>query len=86
MDRQIQFKPSRKNKDFFLFLPDPILAGWLKILHLTELEAFLTRDAKWAVAIICRKEKLIFFESKARNSEADFGLLPIVQSAKEFDW
>ena len=27
------FKPNRRNKDF-LFLPDPILPGWLKILHL----------------------------------------------------
>ena len=27
------FKPSRKNKDF-VFLPVPILPGWLKILHL----------------------------------------------------
>ena len=29
------FKPSRKNKDV-LFLPDPILNVWLKILHLIE--------------------------------------------------
>ena len=30
---KVIFKPSRKNKDL-LFLPDPILAGWLKIVHL----------------------------------------------------
>ena len=30
---KVYFKPSRKNKDF-VFLPVPILPGWLKILHL----------------------------------------------------
>ena len=29
------FKPSGQNKDF-LFLPDPILPGWLRILHLSQ--------------------------------------------------
>ena len=33
---KIIFKPSRQNKDFFLFLPDPILPGWLKILQLRK--------------------------------------------------
>ena len=28
--------PSRQNEEF-LFLPDPILPGWLRILHLIEL-------------------------------------------------
>ena len=30
---KVYFKSSRKNKDF-VFLPVPILPGWLKILHL----------------------------------------------------
>ena len=32
---KVNFKPSRKNKDF-VFLPVPILPGWLKILHLSR--------------------------------------------------
>jgi hypothetical protein len=32
---KVYFKPSRKNKDF-VFLPVPILPGWLKILHLKD--------------------------------------------------
>ena len=30
---KVYFKPSRKNK-IFVFLPDPILPVWLRILHL----------------------------------------------------
>ena len=33
---KVYFKPSRKTKDF-VFLPVPILPGWLKILHLIEI-------------------------------------------------
>jgi hypothetical protein len=32
---KVYFKPSRKNKDF-VFLPVPILPGWLKVLHLID--------------------------------------------------
>ena len=32
---KVYFKPSRKNKDF-VFLPVPILPGWLKIPHLID--------------------------------------------------
>ena len=36
---KMYFKPSRKNENF-VFLPDPILPVWLKILHLIELIIF----------------------------------------------
>jgi hypothetical protein len=33
---KVYFMPSRKNKDF-VFLPVPILPGWVKILYLNEI-------------------------------------------------
>ena len=43
---KVYFKPSRKNKDF-VFLPDPILPGWLKILHLNCYSHFQVKSSTY---------------------------------------
>ena len=43
---KVYFKPSRKNKAF-IFLPDAILPGWLKILHLREYVVVYLWQWKW---------------------------------------
>ena len=57
------FKPSRKNKDF-LFLPDPILVGWLKILHLKKDMVPLFVQAFWDMELLLTyREKQNFVET-----------------------
>jgi hypothetical protein len=50
---KVIFKANRQNKDF-LFLPDPILPGWLRILHL---KVVMPSDLKCSV---CDVRNMLF--------------------------